>query len=168
MIQVYGDPGMIYSKSAEYAIRATIHLAQLSDGHCVMAKDIARIEEIPPPYLAKILQELARQGLLHSIKGPSGGFRLKKKAGEIRLVDVVGAIDGSDHFGKCVLGFPKCSDKTACPVHDSWMALHSRIMDYLERNTIGSLVKSLGAKQKAAAKGAKGPRESQKLLRTSL
>ncbi len=159
---------MIYSKSAEYAVRATLHLAQLSDGRCAMAKDIAREEEIPAPFLAKILQELARKGLLHSLKGPAGGFSLKRKAAEIRLLDIVGAVDGLSHYGQCIAGFGRCPDEERCPLHDSWMALHSRIMDYLERNTVGSLVKSMNAKQKAAAKGAKKARESRKALRTSL
>jgi Rrf2 family iron-sulfur cluster assembly transcriptional regulator len=138
---------MIYSKSSDYAIRAAIYLAQLPAGDHAMAKNIAQEEEIPAPFLAKILQELARKGILQSVKGPAGGFRLKKKASEIRLLDIVGAIDGPDEFMR-----GRGSSKTTGPLHDSWMPLHSRIMDYLERNTIGSLVKSIGGKQKAAAK----------------
>jgi Rrf2 family transcriptional regulator, iron-sulfur cluster assembly transcription factor len=159
---------MIYSKSSEYAIRAAIHLAKLQDGECAMAKDIAREEEIPGPFLAKILQELARKGVLHSVKGPSGGFRLHGNASEIRLLDIVGAVDDASHYDHCIAGFKECSEKTACPLHDSWMALHSRIMDYLERNTVGSLVKVLDGKQKAAAKQVKKRRESRKASRTSL
>jgi Rrf2 family transcriptional regulator, iron-sulfur cluster assembly transcription factor len=159
---------MIYSKSSEYAIRAATHLATLPDGHSAMAKDIARLEDIPAPFLAKILQELARKGLLRSVKGPSGGFSLKRKAAEIRLLDIVGAVDGLSHYGQCIAGFRECSEKTACPLHYSWMALHSRIMSYLERNTVGSLVKSFNGKQKAAAIGLKKPRESRKALPTSL
>jgi Rrf2 family transcriptional regulator, iron-sulfur cluster assembly transcription factor len=159
---------MIYSKSAEYAIRATIHLAQVPDGSCAMAKDIAQQEDVPAPFLAKILQELARKGLLHSVKGPSGGFSLKKKAADLRLLDVVGAVDGLGHYGQCVAGFGQCNEKVPCPLHDTWIVLHSRIMDYLERNTIGSLVKSMNAKKKAAAKTAKKASESRKALRTSL
>jgi Rrf2 family protein len=159
--------GMIYSKSSEYAIRATICLAQLPDGDFAMAKDIAQEEEIPAPFLAKILQELARKGVLRSVKGPAGGFSLKKKPSEIRLLDIVGAIDGLSQYNRCAAGYSECSTKNACLLHDSWMALHSRIMDYLERNTIGSLVKPSGGKHKAAAKRANQPRESRKALRTS-
>ncbi len=153
---------MIYSKSSEYAIRATIHLAQLPDGDHAMAKEIAQQEEIPAPFLAKILQELARKGILRSVKGPAGGFTLKKKASEIRLLDIVGAIDGHDEFTR-----GSSPSKTIGPLRDSWMALHSRIIDYLERNTIGSLVKSVGGKAKSAAKRGNKPRESRKALRTS-
>jgi Rrf2 family protein len=158
---------MIYSKSSEYAIRAAVHIAQLPDGDYAMAKDIAQVEDIPAPFLAKILQELARKGVLRSVKGPSGGFSFKKKPAEIRLLDIVAAIDGLDQYKRCAEGFTECSAKVACPLHDNWMALQSRIMDYLERNTIGSLVKSTVGKQKAAAKKSKKARESRKALRTS-
>jgi Rrf2 family iron-sulfur cluster assembly transcriptional regulator len=153
-----GDNGMIYSKSSEYGIRAAIHLAQLPDGDYAMAKNIAQEEEIPAPFLAKILQEMARKGVLKSVKGPSGGFCLKKKASEIRLLDIVAAIDGLSQYNRCAEGYAECSTKHACPLHDNWIALHSRIMDYLERNTIGSAVKSIGGKHKAATKRATKPR----------
>jgi Rrf2 family protein len=159
---------MIYSKSSEYAIRAAVHLAQLPDADYAMAKEIAQQEEIPAPFLAKILQELARKGVLQSVKGPSGGFRLSRKPSELRLLDIVAAIDGLSQYNRCAGGYGECSAKTACPLHDSWMALHSRIMEYLERNTIGGLVKSIGGKQRAAAKRVKKARESRKALRTSL
>jgi Rrf2 family iron-sulfur cluster assembly transcriptional regulator len=163
MLLIYGDNGMIYSKSSEYAIRAAIHIAQLPDGEYAMAKNIAQDEEIPAPFLAKILQEMARKGVLHSVKGPSGGFCLKKKASDIRLLDIVGAIDGLDQFKRCAEGYSECSSKSACALHDNWIVLQSRIMDYLERNTVGSIVKSIGGKQKVAAKRAiKKPRESRK------
>jgi Rrf2 family iron-sulfur cluster assembly transcriptional regulator len=151
---------MIYSKSAEYAIRASIHLARLPDGQCVMAKEIAREEEIPAPFLAKILQELARKGFLRSVKGPSGGFSLKKKASELCLLDIVDAVDGSGHFARCVAGDADCSKRQPCPLHDSWTPVHSRIMDYLGRSTISSLVKP--PKIMKAAKHPKRARESKR------
>ena len=68
---------MIYSRSAEYAIRAFVHLAQVPEGKYAMVKNIAEQEDIPAHFLAKILQQLARKGLLRSSKGPTGGFALR-------------------------------------------------------------------------------------------
>ena len=68
---------MIYSRSAEYAIRAFVHLAQVQEGKYAMVKNIAEQEDIPAHFLAKILQQLARKGLLRSSKGPTGGFALR-------------------------------------------------------------------------------------------
>ena len=62
---------MLYSRSAEYAIRAFVHLAQVPDGRYAMVKQIAAEEEIPAHFLAKILQQLARKGMLRSSKGPT-------------------------------------------------------------------------------------------------
>ena len=69
---------MIYSRSAEYAIRAFVHLAQVQEGKYAMVKNIAEQEDIPAHFLAKILQQLARKGLLRSSKGPTGGFSLRR------------------------------------------------------------------------------------------
>ena len=68
---------MIYSRSADYAIRSFVHLARVPPGQFTMARHIADQEQIPAHFLAKILQELTRKGLLRSNKGPSGGFALR-------------------------------------------------------------------------------------------
>ena len=138
---------MIYSRSAEYAIRATLHLGLLEDGKCAMSRKIAEYEDIPAHFLAKLLQQLARKGLLKSQKGPTGGFCLRLAAKDVRLIDIVDAVDGLNHYAQCIVGFPECNDKMGCPMHDSWVALHSRIMDYLKRNTIGSLVRQMETRE---------------------
>jgi Rrf2 family iron-sulfur cluster assembly transcriptional regulator len=139
---------MLYSRSAEYAIRASVHLAQVPDGKYAMVKQIAAEEEIPAHFLAKILQQLARKGLLRSSKGPTGGFSLRVPAEEIRMLDIVEALDGLADYEKCASGLAECSDDMPCPLHDSWKTLRSRIMDYLGRNTIADLAKALDQKRR--------------------
>jgi Rrf2 family iron-sulfur cluster assembly transcriptional regulator len=139
---------MIYSRSAEYAIRAFVHLAQTPDSKYAMVKNIAEQEDIPVHFLAKILQQLARKGLLRSSKGPTGGFALRAAADEIRLLDIVEALDGLESYEQCAAGHARCSDTTPCFMHDNWAALRSRIMDYLGRNTIADLSKALDQKKK--------------------
>src|SRR3954454_8804982 len=142
---------MIYSRSAEYAIRAFVHLAQVQEGKYAMVKNIAEQEEIPAHFLAKILQQLARKGLLRSSKGPTGGFSLKVDPGEIRLLDIVEALDGLAPYQQCALGLSVCNDEMPCGLHDHWKNLRSRIMEYLGRNTIADLVRALEQKKKALA-----------------
>ena len=113
-----------------------------------MVRQIAAEEEIPSHFLAKILQQLARKGLLRSSKGPTGGFSLRVPADEIRLVDIVEALDGLGEYQKCASGLAECSDDMPCALHDSWKALRSRIMDYLGRNTIADLAKTLEQKRR--------------------
>jgi Rrf2 family protein len=142
---------MIYSRSAEYAIRAFVNLAQVQEGKYAMVKNIAAQEDIPAHFLAKILQQLARKGLLRSSKGPTGGFALRIDASEIRLLDIVEALDGLAPYQQCASGLAECSDDMPCSMHDSWIALRSRIMDYLGRNTIADLAKALELKKKTLA-----------------
>ena len=106
---------MIFSRTVEHAIRALIYLADLPEGRYAMVKDIAEHEKIPAHFLAKILQQLARQGMLRSNKGPTGGFRLREPAGNIRLLDVVTALDGGSSCERCIAGFPECTDDVPCP-----------------------------------------------------
>src|ERR1700738_4737386 len=140
---------MIYSRSAEYAIRAFVHLAQVPEAKYAMVKNIAEQEDIPAHFLAKILQQLARKGLLRSSKGPTGGFSLRVSLYDIRLLDIVEALDVLGEYEKCASGLAECSDEMPCALHDSWKALHSRIMDYFGRNTIADLPKAY--KQKGGA-----------------
>src|SRR5262249_38721558 len=149
---------MIYSRSAEYAIRAFVHLAQVQEGKYAMVKNIAEQEDIPAHFLAKILQQLARKGLLRSSKGPTGGFALRVEPSEIRLLDIVEALDGLAPYQQCASGLAECSDEMPCSMHDSWIALRSRIMDYLGNNTIADLAKALEVKRKNLSKHRKPKR----------
>jgi DNA-binding IscR family transcriptional regulator len=67
-------------------------------------------------------------------------------------VDIVEALDGLADYEKCASGLAECSDEMPCALHDSWKALRSRIMDYLGRNTIADLAKTLEQKRKSLEK----------------
>ena len=147
---------MIYSRSTEYAIRAFVNLAQVPEGKYAMVRQIAEQEKIPAHFLAKILQQLARKGLLRSSKGPTGGFCLRLSAKEISLVQLVEALDGLTDYQKCISGLSECNDEAPCGMHDSWKALRSRIMDYLEHTTIADVVAALYQKRGALEKPRRG------------
>ena len=146
---------MIYSRSAEYAIRAFVYLAEVPPGKYAMVKQIAEQSDIPSHFLAKILQQLARQGFLRSSKGPTGGFSLRYPAGEITLLQIVESIDGLADFQRCIGGMTECNDQMRCGMHDSWKALRSRIIEYLEGTTVEDLANALDQKRKALDKQAK-------------
>ena len=86
-----------------------------------------------------------------SSKGPTGGFALRVEPSEIRLLDIVEALDGLAPYQQCASGLSECSDDMPCSMHDSWVALRSRIMDYLGRNTIADLARALDQKKKLLA-----------------
>ncbi len=125
---------MLYSRSAEYAIRAFVRLAHASDGRFIMARTIAEQEQMPGHFLAKILQEMVRKGLLKSSKGPTGGFALRLPASKIRLLDIVEAADGQTL---------RDTAQQAPWMLAPWKVLHSRIMEALEQNTVADVAKAL-------------------------
>ena len=143
---------MIYSRSAEYAIRAFVYLAQVEQGKFVMAKQIAADTEIPGHFLAKILQQLARKGFLRSSKGPTGGFSMKRSADEVSLFDVVEAVDGTTDYERCIGGQAECNDQAPCGLHESWKRLRNDIVKYLEETSIADVALSMEQKVKALSR----------------
>jgi Rrf2 family iron-sulfur cluster assembly transcriptional regulator len=143
---------MIYSRTAEYAIRAFTHLGAIPPGEYALAKDIAAEAGMPAPFLSHILQTLARSGLLQSSKGPGGGFRLRVPAAEIPLLRVVEAVDGPGRYQSCPAGLAECDQRALCGMHDSFQPLRSRIIGYLEGTSVADLAKALGEKRRLHAR----------------
>ena len=147
---------MIFSRSAEYAIRALAHLGARPPGEPRLVKQIAAEAGIPEHFLAKILQDLARNGLLRSNKGPNGGFRLAVPAPQIPLMRVVEVVDGTGHYDRCIAGQAECNERAACAIHDSWMPVRAHVVNYLEGTSIADLAKSLGDKRRLAVRSRRG------------
>jgi Rrf2 family protein len=143
---------MIYSRSAEYAIRAFVNLSQVPEGKYAMVKNIAKQEGIPSHFLAKILQQLARKGLLRSSKGPTGGFVLNRTPDEVTLMDIVQSLDGLGDYERCASGLAECNDKQPCGMHDAWDALRSRIIGYLNTTSIADISQALVEKRRTLVK----------------
>ena len=133
---------MLYSKSVEYAIRALGHLATLPEGGYRMARRIAEEEGLPSFFLAKTLQALARQGMLRSSKGPTGGFGLATPAKKIRLIDVIEALDGLDDLESGAEQLP------------NFKPVKTTILQYLKSTTIEDVSNQMEKAKKAAARKA--------------
>ena len=132
---------MLFSRSAEYGIRAMTFLAALPPGRLAGAREIAEAEQIPMAFLWKILQTLAKRKLIRSFKGFRGGYELAQPADQLTLNMIVEATDSSDRIGSCVLGLPNCSDENACPLHDTWKTLRSKMSAMLYQNTLSDLTR---------------------------
>jgi Rrf2 family protein len=140
---------MIYSRSAEYALRAMVHMG---DGEFALVKDIAEQCDIPQHFLSKILQDLARLGLLKSSKGPGGGFKLAEPAESFSMMQIVESIDGRGRYDRCPAGCVECDDRAPCGFHDSWMPVRSGIIEYLEGTSVADLRNALGEKRRLLAR----------------
>lgn len=126
------------SKTCEYAIRAMLFVAQKStSGAKVGVKQIAAAIDSPEPFIAKILQDLVKKGLVLSAKGPTGGFYLDEAGLQQSLADIVHAIDGDKLFTGCGLGLKTCSAKKPCPIHEQFAVVRKQIKEMLQSSTLG-------------------------------
>jgi Rrf2 family iron-sulfur cluster assembly transcriptional regulator len=141
------------SNSCRYGIRAVIYIAsQPSEKGKTGIKQISEDLNLPTPFLAKILQRLAKQKILKSLKGPHGGFSLLKDPRKITLLDIVKTIDGEEIFTNCLVHNSTCSyvdkHKIPCPVHDDYKAVRSDLIDLFSNKTIYDLVRKTNETRK--------------------
>jgi Rrf2 family protein len=127
---------MIYTKTGEYAIRAILFLARQSEDALVMSSEVAKKEDIPSHYLAKILQRMAKYGYVDSYKGRGGGFKITKLALDSSILEIVERIEGPVITLKCVTGLKECSDEHPCPLHDEWSELRDRIHNLISSKSV--------------------------------
>jgi Rrf2 family iron-sulfur cluster assembly transcriptional regulator len=131
---------MIYSKPCMHGLRAVLYIASRNVESPVRGEDIAREEDLPQPFLSKILKILSSRNILHSVRGPGGGFRLARTSDEISLLDIVEAIDGLSQFDECALGWKTCQDDNPCPLHNSWKDMRQGLREYLAKSSVADLV----------------------------
>ena len=118
----------VFSKTCEYAIRAVFFIDHKTvSGGRVGIKEVAAGIDSPEPFLAKILQDLSRKGIIQSAKGPKGGFYLDAEALKRPLTDIVEAVDGNALFTGCALGLKQCSEVNPCPLHGQFKAIRTEI-----------------------------------------
>lgn len=130
---------MIYSQSCQYALRALIYLSAQPAGALTTVREISAHEGLPKQFLAKLLQALARAGVVGSLKGPGGGFALSQPPESVSLYQVVEAIDGTLRLDACVLGLAECSDAGRCGPCEHWAELRDSIKAYLDSTTVEDL-----------------------------
>ena len=118
---------VVVSQRCQYALRLALLLARGSDRGYVPVRDLAGRLGTPAAFLSKVAQDLTREGLLHTKRGPGGGVALDRDPTAITLLDIVVAVDGPDAFRTCVLGLPGCGTEAPCPLHDEWVPARDRL-----------------------------------------
>ena len=122
------------TKKADYGLIALRHLAVAHKG--ASAKDIAEAYRIPLPLLSKILQKLARTGLLISEQGTHGGYRLARDPHEITALEVIRTIDGPIILTHCFTEHAECDQSDLCPVREPLRKVHEGILRLLSSISI--------------------------------
>jgi Rrf2 family iron-sulfur cluster assembly transcriptional regulator len=136
----------MFSKTCEYGIRATIFIASQScQNQRVGLKDIAKKIDSPEAFTAKILQILSKNNIIHSIKGVGGGFDIPRETmKDIKLAQIVNALEGDRVFTGCGLGLTHCSEDHPCPMHEKFKSIRNELAFMLENTNLEEL--ALGIK----------------------
>ena len=130
----------MFSKSTEYALRATIYIAQNSDGEKkVSIGQISKAIASPASFTAKILQNLTKAKVVSANRGPHGGFYVSEKAKRLPVRSILKAMNEDEVLKKCVLGLKRCSERKPCPMHDQYKLIKENLVELFESKTIGIL-----------------------------
>jgi len=157
---------MIYSNACAYAIRALSYLTLMRPDGYVLLDDLCAGTDLPRHFVAKIFQDLVRQGLLTSAKGRGGGFALARPPQDISLYDIVAIVDGISSLDQCVVGMARCDDKQPCPQHDHWKSLRGQIRSFLENTTLKQMAGTLDKKLELTGRKKPEPRSKSKPLQS--
>lgn len=126
-------------KTAEYAIRALVYVyMQNQAGKRPGFREIAKKINSPPQFTAKILQKLAREELVSSMKGRGGGFFFDQPAIPLTLYEVIRVMEGEIFFSKCGFGLQRCNGENPCPFHDEYSPLREGFFKLVKNVTIQS------------------------------
>lgn len=133
------------SITSQYALRALSHLARQTEG-AVLGRDLAQSVEIPANYLSKVLLTLRNAGLVETARGFRGGYRLRRPASEIHLIDVVELFEEiSRSKPSCFLGRERaCSATAPCTAHSAWRGLQAAYLGFLVSTPLSAIAGNQG------------------------
>ena len=130
---------MQISRRVDYGLRAVIYLADQPPGKCSSIAEISKHQGVPKKFLEKIIQDLARGGLISSKKGATGGYMLTRPADAISFCDVIEAIEGPISVNACMDHGRGCDQIPRCTMIGVWTEVQRSVVEVLSRTTIGAL-----------------------------
>lgn len=133
---------MFFSKSFGYALRGILYVALMQDEERkVQIDEIASKLSVPKHFLGKIMQEMVKEGLLQSTKGPYGGFGITDKTLSTQLMKIVEITGGAEQFNLCVLQLRTCNGINPCPLHKEVDGIKENLKNLFIQTTIEDLLK---------------------------
>ena len=135
----------MFSKACEHGIRAIIYIATQSlEGKRVKIGDVATHAGSPEAFTGKVLGALTKHNIVNSHTGPYGGFNIDlNRMEQIKVSDIVFAIDGDSIYNGCALGLNECSNDYPCPMHDKFIQVRTDLKTTLETTTVYQLATNL-------------------------
>ncbi|MBI1261589.1 MAG: Rrf2 family transcriptional regulator [Rhizobiales bacterium] len=147
---------MKLTTKGRYAVMAMADLARNSSGKPVALADIATRQEISLSYLEQLFAKLRRGNLVKSVRGPGGGYLLSRGADDIRVSDVILAVDEPLKATRCELGSPRgcLASSGRCITHDLWEELSHQIHNFLNGVSLGDVINGAVIGKAGAERGA--------------
>jgi Rrf2 family protein len=134
----------MFSKTCEYGLRAVLFIGQQStNSKKVSMTTISKEIDSPQAFTAKILQQLTRNNIVKSVKGPYGGFTIEPEMMDTKLSKIVSILDGDSIYIGCGLGLKQCDASSPCPLHFKFVDIRNNLKDMLENTSIKSIVNDM-------------------------
>ncbi len=130
----------VLRRNTDYALRAMVNLARCFGKEAAPTRRIAEKEQIPYQLACKLMQKLHRTGLVESIMGPDGGFKLRRAPGKITLLQIINAVQGPVVLNRCLLASGACPQKKGCVVSRKLAGLQKHVEHYMSALTLRDLV----------------------------
>lgn len=130
---------MQLTRAADYGVRVMIQLVALSANGRVSLPELARGTGAPQSFLSKVLQALARAGLISSQRGQTGGFHITPRGAAASMREVIEAIDGPVCLNVCLRPGRSCGRKARCAAHPVWIEAQQAMLNILGGTSIASL-----------------------------
>lgn len=127
------------SRKIDYGLRAMIHLSGLPEGTIASLQDLAGTLHLPREFLAKILKVLTGRGLVRSIRGARGGYRLARPPTQISFLEVIEAVEGPVQLNVCLDHLDRCDVSAGCTMYHVWKAGQDRMLEVYRRTSLAEL-----------------------------
>jgi len=132
---------MNFSKTTEYALRILSYMA-MDETRLYRTKEIYQKLNIPFRYLRRQMTNLTKSGLIDSVQGNKGGYKISRRLDEIALMDIIKAVGDTPLEDNCFFGFQGCAFTTHCVMHEKWTAIRENIKQVLETTKLSDLKSS--------------------------
>lgn len=131
---------MNFSKTTEYAFRILSYMA-MDESRIYSVDEIFKKLQIPYRYLRKLMTNLTKSDFVDSIQGKNGGYKISKKLENIKLLDILNAVDPDYLLAKCFFGFDSCALQPTCTMHDQWTDVRTNISTILASTSLADIKK---------------------------
>lgn len=141
---------LMLSKKVEYGLIAILHMADARSSSLITAKEISDLYNIPAELLGKVLQSLAKSGLVESIQGARGGYKMALPIAQVTLGKVIEALEGPMVLARCQEHPSHCGQFTACNIKEPILQIHDQLQSFINGISLGSFRRPSGTVALAA------------------